>query len=112
MATPSPLSFSRAGCRFSAMGGRLDYSVNNAGLQFVRSMLVNDIQQARDMYKASVFRAVAAVRAVALGLRPLSRAACATHLFARRHGQDIRGWQVDDGAGFDVVVPDLGGGKL
>lgn len=46
-------------------GGRLDYLVNNAGMQVVKPLLDFDLSQARTMYEANVFGAVAAVQAFA-----------------------------------------------
>lgn len=46
-------------------GGRLDYLVNNPGLQFVGPLLDFDLRRARDMYEVNVLGAVAAVKAFA-----------------------------------------------
>ncbi|KAI1206942.1 oxidoreductase [Annulohypoxylon truncatum] len=60
----SPESIAAAASAVSgATGGKLDYLVNNSGLQVLGPLLDFDMDRARDMFEVNVFGAVATVQA-------------------------------------------------
>ncbi|KAI0881406.1 oxidoreductase [Annulohypoxylon maeteangense] len=48
-----------------ATGGKLDYLVNNSGLQVLNPLLDSNLKQARDMFEVNLFGAIAMVQAFA-----------------------------------------------